>query len=187
MLLSVAPCSLWAQTVNSENGSLSIAAPFGIEIGKTTCRQAAIVLKVKNPNHLRDLDSVPASLQLKPEGYPGVGLFSMSCQRGGNTPVTSASLTIFGSAEQYDTVISDLESKYKKEGPREIGGMAGLELQASNGNIMVYSQNTYQPAPKELLIRITYNSFFALEMYKELEKKRKDEARSKESVRRNAL
>ena len=185
LLLSGSLCPLRAQTVQPVTNSLSIAAPFGVTIGKTTCRQAANALKMRR-DPLK-LDSIPASAVVQPEGYPGAGLFSISCQLGGDTPVTYASLTIFGGSDQYDTVVSDLASKYKKIGPREDAGHSGLELQASNGNVMVYSQKTYQPAPRELLIEIRYNSLDGLEIQKRLEQKKNDAIRSKESARRNVL
>ncbi len=185
-LISGSLCPLQAQTVRVEANSLSIAAPFGVEIGKTTCRQAANALKPTYSNLLK-LDSTPASAQLIPEGYPGANMFSVSCDRGGDTPVTYASLYIFGGSEQYNTVISDLTSKYKKIGPIESGGMTGLELQTSNGNVIVYSQKTYQPAPRELMIEIRYNSFDAIEMEKRHKQKNNNEINAKEKARRNAL
>jgi hypothetical protein len=112
-LISVGLIPLQAQTARAEANSLSIAAPFGVEIGKTTCRQAANALKITHSALLK-LDSIPASAQLTPEGYPGATMFSVSCERGGNAPVTYASLFMFGGVEQYDTVVSDLASKYKK-------------------------------------------------------------------------
>ena len=151
-LLSGILCPLWAQTGQPLTNSLSIAAPFGVEIGKTTCRQAANALKMRR-NPLK-LDSIPASAEVQPEGYPGAGLFSISCQLGGDTPVTYASLTIFGGSDQYDTVVSDLASKYKKVGPRENNGHSGFELQASNGNVMVYSQKTTVQHPESFLSRL---------------------------------
>ena len=184
-LLSGILCPLWAQTGQPLTNSLSIAAPFGVEIGKTTCRQAANALKMRR-NPLK-LDSIPASAEVQPEGYPGAGLFSISCQLGGDSPVTYASLTIFGGSDQYDTVVSDLASKYKKVGPRENNGHSGFELQASNGNVMVYSQKTYSPAPREFLIQIAYRSLESLEIEKRLKQKKNDEVRSKESARRSVL
>ena len=179
-LLSSILCPLRAQTGQPVTNSLSIAAPFGVEIGKTTCRQAANALKMRN--NFLNLNTIPASAHVTPEGYPGASLFSISCRRGSDTPVDYASLTIFGGADQYDTVISDLASKYKKVGPREDAGHSGLELQASNGNVMVYSQKTYEPAPRELLIEITYTSLESLEIKKMLKQKKNDEVRSKESA-----
>lgn len=114
-------------------------------------------------------------------------MFSVSCERGGNAPVTYASLFMFGGVEQYDTVVSDLASKYKKIGPSERGGMSGFELQASNGNVIVYSQKTYQPAPREFMIEIRYNSLDAIGMEQRIEQKNNDEIRTKEKTRRNAL
>lgn len=156
-LISGSMCALQAQPVRAEASSLSIAAPFGIVIGKTTCREAARALKPTYSKSLK-LESVPASAELIPEGYPGANLFLVSCDRGGDAPVTYASLPIFGGDEQYATVVSDLASKYKKIGPIESGGMAGLEFQTANGNVIVYSQKTYQPAPRELMIEVRYNS-----------------------------
>lgn len=185
-LISGSLCPLQAQTVRAEANSLSIAAPFGVEIGKTTCRQAASALKPTYSNLLK-LDSTPASAQLIPEGYPGASMFYVSCDRGGDAPVTYASLPIFGGDEQYDTVVSDLASKYKKIGPIESGGMTGLEFQTSNGNVIVYSQKTYQPAPRELMIEIRYNSLDAIEIERRLKQKNNNELRAKEKARRNAL
>lgn len=178
-------CPLRAQTGQPLTNSPSIASPFGVEIGKTTCRQAANALKMRN-NFLNS-NTIPASAHVTPEGYPGAGLFSISCRLGSDTPVDYASLTIFGGADQYDTVISDLASKYKKVGPRENNGHSGFELQASNGNVMVYSQKTYGPAPREFLIEITYTSLESLEIKKNRKQKKNDDVRSKESARRNVL
>lgn len=177
---------LQAQTIQAEANSLSIAAPFGIEIGKTTCRQAASALKPTYSKSLK-LDSTPASAELIPEGYPGASMFYVSCDRGGDAPVTYAYLSIFGGDEKYDTVVSDLASKYKKIGPIESGGMTGLEFQTSNGNIIVYSQKTYQPAPRELRIEIRYNSLDAIETGRKLKQKNDNEIRAKEKARRNVL
>jgi hypothetical protein len=185
-LISGSMCHLQAQTVRAEATSLPIASPFGVEIGKTTCREAASALKPTYSNSLK-LDSVPASAQLIPEGYPGANLFTVSCDRGGDAPVTYASLFIFGGDEQYATVVSDLASKYKKIGSIESGGMTGLEFQTANGNVIVYSQKTYQPAPREIMIEVRYNSLDAIEMERRLKEKNSNEIRSKEKARRNAL
>ncbi|MBV7542177.1 hypothetical protein [Acidovorax sp. sic0104] len=185
-LISGSLCPLQAQTVRPESSSLSSAAPFGVEIGKTTCRQAASALKPTS-NKLLRLDSIPASAQLIPAGYPGASLFYVSCDGGGDAPVTYGSLSIFGGDEQYATVVSDLATKYKKNGPIESGGMNGLEFQTSNGNVIVYTQKTYQPAPRELMIEVRYNSLDAIEKDKKFKQKNINESRDKEQARRNVL
>ncbi|CAN7621544.1 hypothetical protein LJR189_004666 [Acidovorax delafieldii] len=185
-LISGSMCHLQAQTVRAEASSLSIAAPFGVEIGKTTCREAASALKPTYSNSLK-LDSVPASAQLIPEGYPGASMIHVTCERGGDAPVTYASLFISGRDEQYATVVSDLTSKYKKIGPIENRGTTGLEFQTANGNVVVYSQKSHLPAPTELMIEIRYNSLDAIETERRLKEKNSNEIRSKEKARRNAL
>lgn len=185
-LISGSMCHLQAQTVRAEASSLSIAAPFGVEIGKTTCREAASALKPTYSNSLK-LDSVPASAQLIPEGYPGASMIHVTCERGGDAPVTYASLFISGRDEQYATVVSDLTSKYKKIGPIENRGTTGLEFQTANGNVVVYSQKSHLPAPMELMIEIRYNSLDAIETERRLKEKNSNEIRSKEKARRNAL
>lgn len=183
--ISANPAPVWAQTTPAESSTLVTAAPFGVEIGKTTCRQAAAALKMTK--HLLNLDSIPASAQVKPDGYPGADVFYVSCARGADTPVSWASLSISGSAREYDAAVSDLASKYKKIGPRELGGVVGTEFRARNGNVMVYLLNSYLPKPQDLLIEVRYSSFDSLELEERLEQQKKDAARAKEKARRDVL
>lgn len=179
-------CPLQAQTVRAEASSLSIAAPFGIEIGRTTCREAASALKPTYSQSLK-LESVPASAELIPDGYPGAKMLRVSCDHGGDAPVTRSSLFIYGGDELYATVVSDLTSKYKKIGAIKSVGMTGLEFQTANGNVTVSSQKTYHPALGELMIVVHYNSLDAIEKERRLKEKNSNEIRSKEKARRDAL
>lgn len=163
----------------------SVAAPFGIEIGRTTCSQAVATHKMHN--HMLNMDSVPASAQVNPEGYPGDAILYIQCALGGESVVSYVSVTIFGGAGASAQVISDLSSKYARIGSRSLGGGAGLELRASNGNIMVYSKKINEGWPSEELVEVRYFSPAEFAKEKMLEERRVEDIRAEEERRRNIL
>lgn len=182
--------NLWAQNIHQTDKTLAKATPFGVEIGKTTCRQAATLLKVTEPDPDLKLNSAPASVSKRGlEGLLG-SLFKVDCQEGADAPVTEAEFVFLGKVDDYKTLASDLMEKYKPSGNRviELGGVKGaLEFQARNGNVILFpSQKTYQPAPMEILLNLHYYALGGLDAVRNLEQQRKNESQTTEQAAKKA-
>lgn len=185
LILAAVSASACAQSASSVPKPLIVAAPFGVELGKTTCLQAAEVLNIAESG--KSFSAVPASAQTPANGYPGGGLLYFLCMRGASTPVSMVSLTLFGASSRYETVVSDLESKYKRTSSKAQDNIYTIEFEASNGNIVASAQKTHDPAPRELLIEVRYNSRQVLEEERSIDRRKKDESRRQESIRRGLL
>lgn len=186
LLFAANICAALAQPAKRPNEQLATASPFGIEIGRTTCSQSAELLKRTPSKVTSSIGTLSATVQATPGGYPGSDFFVVTCDRGLDMPVTSATLVMLGDLKKLELLLLDLASKYKPVDPEKIVN-SGIEFLVNNGNVRVYIQNTHEPSPREILIQVEYSSIAAINRDRDIEKKRRNDAQTEESARRKLL
>ena len=130
-------------SMSSSASELDLVNPFGIEIGKTTCREAEKILNDPDGVYELNLNKIPASLSKKnPDGYKP-GHFSVTCKDGADFPVTSAELGFAGTHEKARLTSEDVFKKYKLIKIKSSNKVKRtLELEGKNGVIVVSPPQT---------------------------------------------
>jgi hypothetical protein len=187
--------SLRAET-ETNKGELPVAAPLGMELGKTTCREADKTLKLSRRSW-RTLSPQSATLNGVLETIPGSWSASIQadCQ-GTDAPITRVTIMMKGNPADYESLVADLSAKYKSLGPMKrsysssVPQLTSYEFQAINADMMTHAYRSFTEDEFSYIVSYEYkdNSVRKLEELRKkeaeaLEKKEADARAKKKAIR----